>query len=468
MKKPKKFLRPSLILAISIFCLTSCLVNESLEKKDIPVDIMLGGQTTTLDSSFTAFTHPASNLNSQKFTNFFAGNSLFNKNWETAPANNTERDGLGPLFNARSCIRCHSKDGRGMSPNPGVAMESMLLRLSIPGETQHGGPMPEPNYGDQLNESSILELHAEARAHVSYMDSAGNYPDGESFSLRKPMYQLTDAAYGDFHPEMLLSGRVAPQMIGLGLLENISEEDILANEDAEDKDGDGISGKANYVWNRVTWAKSLGRFGWKANEPNMEQQVAGALVGDMGITSTLFPEENHMDSQGLDSFPHGGDPEIPDDDLADLVFYSRLLAVPARRNWDSPSAIKGSLIFDELKCSKCHIRQWTTSSNSPIPELNEQVIFPFTDMLLHDMGDGLADNRPDFLANGREWRTPPLWGIGMFRTVNGHSQYLHDGRARNLEEAVLWHGGEAKKARDKFMKLNNNERVNLISFLNSL
>jgi len=286
--------------------------------------------------------------------------------------------------------------------------------------------------------------------------------------LRRPVYSLQNAAYGEPDPEMMISPRVANQMIGLGLLEAVPEEAILALADPDDRDGDGISGRPNYVRDVAGDRTVLGRFGWKANEPTVAQQTAGAFLGDMGITTPVFPEQNCTDAiAGCATAADGGSPEIEPDDFQKVVLYASTLAVPARRDWDDPQVLQGKALFNEIGCTACHKPILATGAHPTIPALSNQTIRPYTDLLLHDMGEGLADGRPDYEADGREWRTPPLWGIGLIETVNGHTHFLHDGRARNLTEAILWHGGEAQAARDRFAVLGQTEREALLRFLNS-
>ncbi|MEM6697952.1 MAG: di-heme oxidoredictase family protein, partial [Bacteroidota bacterium] len=267
-----------------------------------------------------------------------------------------------------------------------------------------------------------------------------------------------------------LSPRIATHLAGMGLLESISEEDILANEDKDDVDKDGISGKANYVWNVQEEANTLGRFGWKANQPNIIQQNAGAFNGDMGLTSSFFPEDVFTPAQESQhpNIIDGGSPEVSDEQLFRISLYVQSLAVPAKRNTDEPEYLAGRTLFMEIGCESCHKASFTTSVGNEIPSLDQQKIYPYTDLLLHDMGEGLADHSPDFDATGREWRTAPLWGVGLIKTVNNHTRLLHDGRARNVAEAILWHGGEAKQVTDRFKQLTKQEREDLIFFVNSL
>jgi CxxC motif-containing protein (DUF1111 family) len=426
-----------------------------------------GGEGTVYDQSVNAFSFPYRTLSSEQRSDFFIGNSLFNQNWVQAPASTSLRDGVGPLFNARSCSGCHFKDGRGTPPNNGEPMISMLLRLSIPGTSDDGSPLPEPHNGGQLQNFAVSGVKPEGKPIIEYQEIPGKFEDGEYYSLRKPIYKINDLAYGNMQENVMVSPRVAPQMIGMGLLEAINETDILNNADEFDNNNDGISGKANRVYDRETQSLRMGRFGWKANQPTVKQQVAGAFNGDLGVTSSVFPMHGHGDNQKeLDKLPHGGTPEISDMELEKVILYSAVLAVPAARSVANMQ--QGKKIFMSIGCASCHRPSYTTGSYDKISVLSHQKIYPYTDLLLHDMGDELADNRPDFAATGTEWRTPPLWGIGLIPVVNGHSNYLHDGRARSLQEAILWHGGEGEAAREKYKKLSKKEREELLKFLNSL
>ena len=284
-----------------------------------------------------------------------------------------------------------------------------------------------------------------------------------------PVYSVEDPQFGPIHPEVMISPRIAPANIGMGLLEAIPEEINLGLADPDDADGDGISGRANYVWNVRNGKLTLGRFGWKANQPSVEQQVAGAFLGDIGITSSLFPEQNCPKAQSACAqAPNGGEPELTENRLEKVTIYTQTLAVPAMRNAEDDEVEQGARLFVHSQCSACHTPKYETGDDHPLEALRGQVIYPYTDLLLHDMGERLADHRPDGLASGAEWRTPPLWGIGLVEVVNGHTFFLHDGRARNLEEAILWHEGEAKESRDNFMGLTLEERNALLKFLGSL
>jgi len=435
-----------------------------------PGEELSGGETTVFDQGRGAFSLAARNLQGERRDRFFVGNALFNRSWVTAPSSTTGQDGLGPTFNATSCSACHFKDGRGAPPaDAGEEFLGLLLRLSVPGQDEHGGPPGDPNYGGQFNHRSVLGVPAEGRSTVTYEEVPGAFPDGAPYSLRRPSYVLSDLQFGPPAPGLMLSPRTAPAMIGLGLLQAVPEETILARADEDDAGGDGISGRPNLVWDPKAGGTRLGRFGWKANQAGLEQQTSGAFLGDIGITSPLFPSENCPPTQAACAAAiAGGSPEIDQDKVEDVTYYSHLLAVPARRDWQEPQVLRGKAAFLAAGCGACHAPSLVTGTLDGFPELSGQTIRPFTDLLLHDMGEDLADHRPDFLATGREWRTPPLWGIGLVAVVNEHTDFLHDGRARNLAEAILWHGGEAEAAREAFRAMDEDERAALLRFLESL
>jgi CxxC motif-containing protein (DUF1111 family) len=429
-----------------------------------------GGALTRVTDNRNAFTLPAPGLTAQELRDFNFGNRLFNTNWLVAPASVDTFDGLGPTFNRVSCSGCHLRDGRGRPPMDGEKeMLSMLLRLSLPGSNAHGGPLPHPSYGDQLNDRAVPGIAPEGRVEIGYEEVPGRYDDGTTYSLRKPTYRIVDSAYGDLEPTVLVSPRTAPQMVGMGLLEAVADADILAREDPDDRDGDGISGRANRVWNPVSARAELGRFGWKANAASLMAQSAGAANGDIGLTSRWFPEQNCPASQpGCGQAPRGGDPELSEEYLRKLEFYLRTLAVPARRVPDPSLADAGQRVFSQLQCGACHVSRMVTAADATPGLLASQEFAPFTDLLLHDLGEGLADGRPDYLAGGSEWRTAPLWGLGLVPVVNGHRFFLHDGRARGLEEAVLWHDGEAAAQKHAFRALPADQRAALLAYLETL
>jgi CxxC motif-containing protein (DUF1111 family) len=434
-----------------------------------PGEELSGGVNgTVLDIGRESYSHPLEALDGDEERAFFRGKAVFRDGWVAAPSSTETRDGLGPYFHARSCFACHVRDGRGRPPAEGEPLISMLFRLSVPGAGEHGAPLPEPTYGGQLQPFALSGLTPEAGVRIEYEDVAGAYGDGTPYTLRRPIYTVVDEADGPMRDDVLMSPRVAPSMIGLGLLEAVPEADILALADPDDADGDGVSGRPNQVWNVERGAVALGRFGWKANQPDLLQQTAGAFNGDIGITSRLFPADDCTAAQtACAGALSGGEPELIDPFLEDVTFYARTLAVPGRRGWDTPDVLAGKQLFGDIGCAGCHTPSLRTGP-SPIAALADQDIRPYTDLLLHDMGEALADGRPDFQAGASEWRTPPLWGLGLLATVNEHTTLLHDGRARDAAEAILWHGGEAEDARELFRNLPAPERAQLIAFLESL
>ena len=441
-----------------------------------PGEALSGGSTTVMKFDQNAYSMPSANLAPMRRLDFSVGNSFFRNPWVIAPASTTARDGLGPLLNTNACQNCHIKDGRGHPPAPdATSAVSMLVRLSIPAGPEHAevvrerGIAPEPSYGGQLQDMAIPGVAPEGKVRLRYSTEQVRFADGTEVELRRPEIELNDLAYGDMHPETRMSLRIAPPMIGLGLLEAIPEEALLANADPDDRNGDGISGRPNRVFDQTSRQTVIGRFGWKAGQPSLNQQNADAFFNDMGLSTSLFSGSSCTDRQTeCRAMPDGGEPEVSDDILAQVLFYTRNLGVPARRNVDDPQVLAGKTLFHRAGCQSCHVPQFTTAADAAEPELANQLIRPYTDLLLHDMGEGLADDRAEFEANGREWRTPPLWGIGLTQAVSGHTQFLHDGRARNLLEAILWHGGEAEKARQIVLGYDQNERTALLSFLESL
>ncbi|MFC3149541.1 di-heme oxidoredictase family protein [Litoribrevibacter euphylliae] len=447
-------------------------------------EIQQGGDNSTTTMTHDAFSKPSTQLRGSLRADFKVGNSFFKNPWVVAPASTDARDGLGSLFNVNACQSCHIKDGRGHAPTDASdRADSMLIRLSIlPQNQEHqtlldAGKMAsiaEPNYGGQFQDQSVFGVKPEGRIAVTWKEVKISFADGEEVSLRKPAFKLEKLAYGDLHPDTKMSPRVAPPMIGLGLLEAIDAKDIMSLQDLEDTNKDGISGKANWVVDARTGDLVLGRFGWKAGQPSLEQQGAGAFNGDMGLSTSLFPNENCTSAQEdclkATTGSRNGEPEVSDQILDAVTFYSQNLAVPVRRDADSPNVLKGKALFFDAGCQSCHTPAYKTSAATNIDKhLRNQVIFPYTDMLLHDMGEDLSDGgHTEFLAQGNEWRTPPLWGIGMTEKVNGHTEFLHDGRARNVMEAVLWHGGEAEQSKQSVLKMSKQERAHLVEFLNSL
>ncbi|MFC0202122.1 di-heme oxidoreductase family protein [Paracoccus rhizosphaerae] len=443
-----------------------------------------GAATTRARDSADAFSQASANMPFAREMDFKLGNALFRKTWVASPSSTLASDGLGPIYNARGCQDCHLKDGRGHVPaGPDDTRVSMFLRLSVPGGDAPDGieewlpTSPDPTYGGQLQDFATFGLKAEGKLEVSYDERPVTLLDGSAVSLRVPRYDISNLADGPLAADAMLSPRIAPQMIGLGLLEAIPVAEILARADPDDADGDGISGRAQIVMSTHHGVPMLGRFGLKAGNPTVLDQSAEAFAGDMGLSNPLRPHP-HGDCTAAQAAclaaPVGQEPGIRDGLEVDgpsldlVAFYARNLAVPERSGVDDPQVLRGKAVFHELGCADCHTPKHVTHRLQDQPEQSFQLIWPYTDLLLHDMGEDLADNRPEGRATGREWRTPPLWGIGHTKAVSGHTEFLHDGRARNLLEALLWHGGEAAPARDGVIALSATDRDALLAFLESL
>jgi CxxC motif-containing protein (DUF1111 family) len=443
-----------------------------------------GAATVRAITTADAFSQHSANMPFEREMDFKLGNALFRKTWVAAPASTLASDGLGPLYNARGCQDCHLKDGRGHTPADADASRvSMFLRLSIPGGPSPEGiadwiaTSPDPTYGGQLQDLAAPGHPAEGRMDISWSETLITVADSTEVTLRSPTYTFADPAYGPPSPDLLLSPRVAPPMIGLGLLEAIPAADILALADPEDTNNDGISGRPQIVPSAEFGTPMLGRFGLKAGAPTVREQSAGAFAGDMGLSTPLHTDPWGDCSKGqptcIDA-PHGQEVgvrdglEVDGEGLDLVTFYSRNLGVPERRNIDDPQVLKGKEVFYSTGCQSCHTPKHVTNRLDGQPEQSFQLIWPYTDLLLHDMGPGLADNRPEGRATGREWKTAPLWGIGLSPQVSGHTEYLHDGRARSLLEAILWHGGEAQSQRDTVAAMRTEDREALLAFLGSL
>jgi CxxC motif-containing protein (DUF1111 family) len=467
-----------------VACLSACDAPPRFTEPE-PGEERSAGQATVKRQDRQAYSLPSATLPREQRLDFSVGNSFFRSPWVIAPSSTTARDGLGPLFNTNACQNCHIRDGRGHPPGPdALNAVSMLVRLSIAPATgeqallERIGVVPEPTYGTQLQDMAIPGVQPEGKVRVEYSAIEVRFDDGYRVQLRQPQLQISQLGYGPLHPRTQMSARVAPPMIGLGLLEAIPEAAILANAKAQAAQGNGVQGRVNRVWDDTQGATVLGRFGWKAGQPSLMQQNAHAFAGDMGLTSRLKPVDDCSPAQtacqaatngnGNGSNETNGELEVSDNILRLVQFYTRHLGVPERRDVAAPKVIAGKNLFYQAGCQSCHVPQYITATDGDDRALAGQVIRPYTDLLLHDMGPGLADGRPEFLAGPRDWRTPPLWGIGLSETVSGHSQFLHDGRARNLLEAVLWHGGEAEPAKRHVLTFNAEQRDALLAFLNSL
>ena len=435
-------------------------------------ELMQGGAgTQQVKADRNAYSMENGTLGFEGLQSFKLGNALFNKFWVASPSSTQASDGLGPFYNARACQSCHIKDGRGQLPVVGEKTASLLLQL----KNENAGWGPDPAYGGQLHTSAVPGVKAEGLVDIIHKDKSIVLNGEDPVILRAPSYQFRDLAYGQLDANTHISARLAPAMSGLGLLEAIDASHILAYADPDDSDGDGISGRANWEV-RDGQEPQLGRFGHKASTHSVRSQNVHALFSDMGLSSAEFPDPQG-DCASLQTFcndlPHGdqarlGKGEAPAKVVDLITFYAKNLAVPARREVEGLSELAGKELFYGSGCISCHTPKHVTARDASQDELQFQLIWPYTDLLLHDMGDALADNAGDGAANGREWRTAPLWGIGLAQVVNPNTSFLHDGRARTLLEAVLWHGGEAQPAQEAVVAMTPSERQQLVLFLESL
>jgi len=437
----------------------------------------LSAGTFTLGlTDINAYSEPAPVLTRKQREQFLAGRSVFRRQWASIVSLNGDW-GLGPTFVSDRCIGCHINNGRGHPPAAGEQPASMLVRLSLPGTTEHGGPRPHPNYGDQfqnrsLDGSNVDLAHGgkpvphEADLYIDWEQHVVTLADGETVQLRKPLLRIENLAFGPVDG-IMTSIRVAQPLIGVGFLDAVPEETILAL--ARSQSAEGVNGRPNVVWDEINQRMTMGRYGWKANVPSLKQQIALAAIGDMGVNTNLYPEQNCPKVQLIcaNMLP-GNFPELVDMEIDALEMWLQALAVPARRNMNDEQVKRGAELFDQARCALCHVPQMQTGAIDGLPQIANQTFHAYTDLLLHDMGDGLSDGRPDFAAGPRDWRTPPLWGLGLSQTVTGDSTLLHDGRARDVTEAILWHGGEATMSRDAFAAMPEADRAALVKFVESI
>lgn len=416
---------------------------------DLPGEDRQGGDATVDDRSALAYTHPLPGLTPDQAETHQLGKGPFNFEW--APPQ------LGPAYNHTGCLGCHGGDGRGLSeltrgPVPFGSQALVRVSLGVGTPDVPGGNISVPGFGQQLQDHTTNGL-PEVFVTLTWRSGQVVYGDGDVQDMRSPFIEVVRANGEQLPAGIAFSYRQAPAVFGLGLLAAISDDTLLSFQDPEDVDGDGISGRVNRVWNSISRATEIGRFGHKSNVSTLEEQTAGAFVNDIGLTNKLFPEPDGMR-------------DVNDDQLVQTTFFVSTLAVPAAAP-RSAAAQRGRALFDDFRCSGCHIPTLETGE-SALPMLANQTIHPYTDLLLHDVGDGLTDARTDFQAQGVEWRTPPLWGLGLVQTVLPGATFLHDGRARTLAEAILWHGGEALASSEAFRLAAKRDRDALISFLETL
>jgi CxxC motif-containing protein (DUF1111 family) len=459
-----------------------------------------GGDITTR-RLYASFIYPGAKLSAQQQLDFWSGFSFFRDPWVAAPSATANRDGLGPLFNTRSCIACHTAGSRAKIdvPKQGsneVLPLSLVVRL---GSKVAGVTDSDPIYGGQIqprstsyrlldsSQASKINSNTKVKAKVKVKDNVGEawlklasetiigqFDDGQAYELIKPNYQLSRLAYGQLADNTGISVRLAPNVFGVGLLNAIHRDDLIAQEDINDTNNDGVSAKYNRVINVVNGKTELGRFGFKAKQPNLHQQVAAAFRDDIGITNSSFSEDSCTEQQVICQQAsragghHRNNLEIPDNRLDITVTFNELLGVPPARNLDNKIIQQGRTHFYQLNCQQCHTPSYITDKNYPVQALANQTIWPYTDLALHDMGADLADGVFEFDATGTEWRTPPLWGIGLQKKITGQQRFLHDGRARTISEAILWHGGEAEVSQQAYKALSENQRLALIKFIRAI
>ena len=438
-----------------------------------------GGETSNQVENKNSFSLSSRNLEEHMRINFLVGNALFERMWEDSSiSKNIAKDGLGPFFSARSCESCHINDGRGHIPITNKEDKiSVVIQISqnIAQSNDYIKNIEDDIYGGQISEFAVKDVLKEADIIIDYKYSLEMYEDGRVVELRRPIIKIDNLNYGDFNESTTFSARIAQPMIGLGLIEHISDQSLLMNEDINDTNNDGVSGKANKVWDIENEKLAIGRFGWKAAQPSVYQQTADAFYHDMGLSNKLYSNPFNCTSKQVEcakaisgNSEEYDDLEVSNDQLDLVTFYSSQLGVPARRSINAENVKKGKEIFFALNCNSCHVESFTTGDSGSHANLNNQIIYPYSDFLLHDMGESLSDGVSEFFAQGSEWRTPPLWGIGLTSIVSDEYGYLHDGRARTIEEAILWHGGEANEIIQNYKKLKKYEVNQLLSFINSL
>ena len=427
-------------------------------------------------ASSDAYNQPFSDISADLKQSFYLGESVFERFWVPSPSSTTASDGLGPLFNARSCHSCHINNGRGHAPRAdqlGSDVPSFFVRLGSQSSNAKDGVVGDFVYGRQFHPLSATNVKPEGNYRVDWETSEEVFPDGYTVTLRKPILQWLTLNYGEFDADTGFSMRVSPPLVGMGLLDAVPTSTILEYADPEDTDKNGISGKAN--WIEIDGIATLGKFGHKASVPSLTAQNQSAFNGDLGLSTPLFPapsgdctvaQKDCMIAPNGNS-RHIDNLEVGEEQMALLDTYVALSRPPTMRNLDKPWLREGKKIFDELNCGSCHRPKLNTGA-SDFGVLAHREFYPFTDMLLHDMGPGLANGFPVLQADPQEWRTAPLWGIGLSEQVSGRNGFLHDGRARTIEEAILWHGGEAEASKHAYKSLSAKQRTLFIRFLESL
>lgn len=451
------------VVSLFLFSYSGCEKEQFSEASSTSSHLLSGGATTSFVSDTTAYMQPLANLSKKELKRHKEGEALFRKIFTPDP----DGSGLGPLFNQASCFSCHIGNGRGSIPQSEIDnFSGLLMRMSIFGVGEHGEPKGVPGYGTQLQTNAIAGCQAEGQMKYTFEHFYVTYPDGEKVLMHRPSRSVLNP-YQPLPEGVMYSIRQAPPIFGLGLLEALSDKEILSRYEEKDENSDNITGRPNYVWDIYSGKNSLGKFGWKNSTPSVSQQSAEAFHQDMGITSSFFfPHKNGIgQSNYVSTEIHK--PDIDSAEVELVSFYLKTLAPPAPRNQDDPIVQRGKKLFNDINCSGCHTPQMRTGDYS-IAALSHQTIYPYSDLLLHEMGEELADSRPDFEASTNEWKTTPLWGIGLAKHINPNARFLHDGRAATLEESILWHGGESYWVTVAFKNLSREDRQAIIKFMESL
>ncbi len=448
------------------------------DSQKIPEEFWLGGHTSIhyqySNEPNDHFLQMATNLGYDNGQTFLLGRRIHHSSFVDGRHDEREENGAlasnvgltGTHFINERCSDCHERNGGAPVANNGELLDRWVFKVG------DANGNPDPDLGRVLQPRNTSGT-GEGRVSISSWTELGS-------GLRAPNYQFSNGAPATF------SARIAPRLVGLGLLEAIPESTILSKEDIDDSNGDGISGKANRIVDALTPGLTrLGRFGWKAGTYSVRHQAAAALNTDIGVRTTVLP---NPDCGSRQNDCGEASPLLPDEDLDKLVLYLSTLGVRPQRVWktgvEDQNVIQGREIFRTIGCERCHTETMQTSIFHPLAELREQTIHPYSDLLLHDMGEGLADSLGEGLASGSEWRTTPLWGLGLAACVTGgvinpsgdegdevctpHHAYLHDGRARSIDEAIRWHGGEGQDSNTAYQRLSDTQQQRVLDFLNSL
>ena len=439
-------------------------------KKAERSEALTGGAGTIENTGKNAYSQHLTTLSFEDRQNFLIGNGFFRKLWIAAPSSTISSDGLGPIYNARACQSCHIKDGRGHLPETEKPL-SLVVKI---GEYKNLNLIPDQIYGKQFQFFAIPGMSAEVQGNIIKEEYITNLNNNYNLHSKKVDFDIQSLNFGDIKTKNSMSLRISPQVYGVGLIDSIEESDILVKSDENDLDGDGISGIARIVKDEQGKDR-VGRFGIRASTPNLTVQSGVAFMHDMGISNPVGKNaygdctKKQKDCFKFTTGINKNDKvEVSEEILEKVVFYLSSLSPPKRRNVNDKDVLRGKEIFYESKCTSCHTPKYVTSKNAKFDFLKFQLIWPYSDFLLHDMGDNLADKNLEGKITNREWKTPALWGIGLAKKVNSRATFLHDGRAETILEAILLHGGEASYSIEYLLQNHKNELQELLKFVESL